>query len=77
VWASSGLGLDHLPAERPAVEAFTGRVPLAFANRSRPDEAFPLLYGGSQIVDASGAVLAEATDEIDVVLVADVRLPRS
>ena len=34
MWASSGLGLDHLPAERPAVEAFTDRVPLAFANRT-------------------------------------------
>lgn len=76
IWASSGLRLKNRPKPAPAERAQIEKVPVAFANRSRPTEPFQTLYGGSVIADGGGAILAEADTEADVVLVADVPLRR-
>jgi N-carbamoylputrescine amidase len=74
LWPSSGPRVTRLKAPTPVERARAEEVPVAFINRSRPDEAFPLIYGGSEIVNASGGVLAQADDEADAILVADVPL---
>lgn len=66
--------MTQFPAGSPMTRGFAAGVPIAFANRSREREMFAKLAGGSQIVDASGVVLAEADADADAVLVADVPL---
>jgi predicted amidohydrolase len=77
LWASSGPRLQNLPSPVSKRRPFEARIPVAYANRTRPEELYPGIYGGSQIIDGSGTVLAEANVEVDAVLVADVPLPRS
>lgn len=74
MWASSGFNMLSFPAGSPLARGFAGDMPVAFANRPRPQHDLTGYAGGSEIVDGAGTLLREGPIEGDAVLVADVRL---